>query len=196
MSDTYHKSQDLDFNFFSKVKNLTSSLTDVYKTYVETDASGAKSVYRMAPHFKEVHSIQLNKKIKDELKNSYTGEKIHWYSNSGSSLSSLSSVCSRINYPTFFYLNYNNYSKNHDCLVMDYVKSITRNCKRQCIVCVDSFGLIDGCITVSETQNENNELKKKIVDSCGSRLTNNYNVGSISSGRYRLVLHLDKISEN
>ena len=74
MSDTYHKSQDLYFSFFSKVKNLTSSLTDVYKTYVETDAA-VKSVYRMAPHSKEVHSIQLNKKIKDELKDSYTGEK-------------------------------------------------------------------------------------------------------------------------
>jgi len=188
MSDTYYKAQDLNYGFFSSVKNETTPLSKLYNIYIETDASGASSIFGMAPHFKELHSIQLNKKIKKELTDNYTGEKIKWYSNRGSSLSALSTICPNIKSPAFFYLNYNNYHKDNDCLIDDYVKKIVSSCEQQSIVCIDSFGLINGCLTISDA--DNSVLLEQIIESCGTRLSNNYTVGSTSNGRYRIVLHL------
>ncbi len=194
MSSDYHVSQNLNFSFFSSVKGLTQSLPSIYKCYIETDASGSKSVYSMAPHFEEIHSIQLQSKIMKKLQEENTGDKVKYYSNSGSSLSSLTSISKKADeYDCCFYFNYNNYSVDSDCLIQSYVTSVTTNCKKQCIIIIDSFGLIDGCF---KTQGDHSsELQTKIVKSVGSRLSNSYTVGSTSGGRHRLVLHLDKKPE-
>ena len=172
------------------------AVPNVYKSYVETDASGATSVFRMAPHFEECYTVQLKEDIKKELKEKYSGEKIKWYSNSGSSLSALSGICSNLKNKAIFYLNYNNFTPDHDCLIENYVKSIVSRCKEDNIIIIDSFGLINSCITIKEDENESDVLEKKIKESCGVRLSNDYIVGSKSNGRYRLILHLDKIIEN
>ena len=194
MSEDYHVARGIYYSFFSKVKNISTSLPKIYKTYVETDASGASSIFRMSPHFKTLHSVQLNNSLKKTLENDYSGEKISWYTNSGSSLSALSNICSNVVDPVFFYMNYNNYNKDADCLIVDYISKIVSTCKEKNIICIDSFGLIDGCLTTSDS--DNSALKEKIVKRCGSRLSDNYIVGSTSSGRYRLLLHLNTIMEN
>lgn len=192
-SSIVHKARDLNYSFFSSIKGLTQPLPSVYKCYIETDASGSKSVYSMAPHFKDIYSIQLHSKTAKKLIEENTGDKVRYYSNSGSSLSSLNSICGSLTNDACFYLNYNNYSQSSDCLVEKYVKSIVSRCKKKCIIIIDSFGLIDDCFNTMGNHSE--ELRKKITDSCGSRLTNDYDVGSKSGGRYRVVLHLDKIAE-
>jgi hypothetical protein len=192
-SSTVYNARDLNYSFFSSIQGLTQSLPDLYKCYVETDASGSKSVYSMAPHFKDIYSIQLHSKTAKKLILENTGDKVKYYSNSGSSLSSLNSICGNLSNDTCFYMNYNNYSQSSDCLVEKYVRAVVSRCKKKCIIIIDSFGLIDECF--STMGNHSEELRKKITDSCGSRLTNDYDVGSKSGGRYRLVLHLDKITE-
>ena len=194
--DKYYVVQHLNFSFFNKIKNLQSNLTDTYKCYVETDASGARTVHSLAPHFKEVHSVQLDANIKKILVEKQISDKIKYYSNSGSSLSALRTICKNVSHDPCFYLNYNNYSKDHDCLIQDYVSSISSNCKKQCIIIVDSFGLIDSCFKVSDDVNYYSELRKKIEERSGSRLTNSYTVDStMNESRYRLVLHLKKKAE-
>lgn len=190
--DVYYKAKNLNFSFFSSIKNLPGRLAETYKAYVETDASGGTTIFGMAPHFEELYSIQLNTDIKKVLIDEYTGKKIKWYSNSGSSLGSLSGICSQLKLNCFFYLNYNNYSPDNDCLIENYVRAIVSNCKFAAIVAIDSFGLINGCITIKDDETESGILQKRIKDSCGLRLSKSYIVGSTSSGRYRLVLHLDK----
>ncbi len=192
-TDPYYKAQDLNYSFFSSIRGLTQSLPSIYKCYIETDASGAKSVYSMAPHFQEVHSIQLDSKTMAELKENNTGDKVKYYSNSGSSLSNITAISKRAGYDCCFYLNYNNYNQDADCLCQDYVSSIVSNCKRQVIIIIDSFGLINDCFSTNGNHTE--ELQERIENSCGSRLSNSYTVGSKAGGRYRLVLHLNKIAE-
>lgn len=182
--------RDIFYSFFSNIRGV-SNVPVSYPTYIETDASGAKSVFSMAPHFKSLHSIQLRGEIKKELKNSYTGQKINWHSNSGSSLGSLNTILGNLNTSAFIYCNYNNYSKDHDCKVIDYVRSINSVCDKKVIICIDSFGLIDNCLTVSESQNESNSLLNNLKQICKNRLNKCYNVGSTSSARYRVVLDLN-----
>jgi hypothetical protein len=193
--DEYHVVQNLNFGFFNKIKNLKSSFTDVFKCYVETDASGAKTVHSLSPHFKEVHSVQLDSKVKEKLIENRISDKINYYSNSGSSLTALKNICKNVLYNPVFYFNYNNYSKDSDCLVQDYVSGINSVCKNQCIIIIDSFGLINNCFKVAEDISYVSELQKKIEGRCGKRLTNSYTVGATAGGRYRLVLHLDKKPE-
>ena len=194
--DTYHIARNLSFHFFGSVRGIGMAIPNVYKSYIETDASGGTSVFSMAPHFESCYTIQLKEEIKKELKEKYSGEKIQWYSNSGSSLGALSSICSNLKTKAVFYLNYNNFTPNHDCLIENYVKAIVSRCKEDNIIIIDSFGLINSCITIKQDENESDVLEKKIIDSCGKRLSNNYIVGSKSNGRYRLVLHLNKLEEN
>jgi len=182
--------RNIYYSFFSNIRGV-SNVPVSYPTYIETDASGANSVFSMAPHFKNLYSIQLKGEIKNELKNSYTGQKINWYSNSGSSLGSLGSILSNLETATFIYCNYNNYSKDHDCKVIDYVRSINSNCDKNTIICIDSFGLIDNCLTVSDSQNESNSLLNKLKEICKNRLNKCYNVGSTSNARYRVILDLN-----
>lgn len=194
--DIYYKSRNLSFHFFGSIRGIGMAVPNVYKSYIETDASGGTSVFRMAPHFEECYSVQLTSEIKKELKEKYSGKKVKWYSNTGSSLGALSSICSNLKTKALFYLNYNNYSPNHDCLIQNYVKSIVSRCEEDCIIIIDSFGLINSCITVKAEEEESDILEKNIKESCGKRLSNNYIVGSKSNGRYRLILHLDKLDKN
>ena len=182
--------RNIYYSFFSNVRGV-SNVPVSYPTYIETDASGSRSVFSMAPHFKNLHSIQLRGNVKESLKNSYTGQKINWYSNSGSSLGSLSSIISNIKTAAFVYCNYNNFSKDHDCKVIDYVRAINSNSDKKTIICIDSFGLIDNCLTVSESENESNSLLNKLKEICKNRLNKCYNVGSTSSARYRVILDLN-----
>jgi len=193
--DIYHKARNLSFHFYSSIRGVGMAVPNVYKSYIETDASGGTSVFRMAPHFQECHTIQLEENIKKELKENYTGDKVKWYSNSGSSLGALSNICSNLKNKAIFYLNYNNYSPNHDCLIQNYVKSIVSRSEEDSIIIIDSFGLINSCITVKEDENESDILREQIKESCGERLSNDYDVGSKSNGRYRVVFHLDKMIE-
>jgi hypothetical protein len=189
----YYAAQSLNFSFFSKIQGLSQTLPDIYKCYVETDASGSKNVYSLSPHFSEVHSVQLSSSMKKILVDEQIAEKVKYYSNTGSSLSALNAICGNVQYNTCFYLNYNNYNKDNDCLISDYVKKIVSKCKKDCIIIIDSFGLIDNCF--STMGNHTSELSDRIIKSCGTRLSRNYTVGSTSGGRYRFVLHLKKISE-
>ena len=103
----------------------------------------------------------------------------------------MGSILSNLETATFIYCNYNNYSKDHDCKVIDYVRSINSNCDKNTIICIDSFGLIDNCLTVSDSQNESNSLLNKLKEICKNRLNKCYNVGSTSSARYRVILDLN-----
>jgi len=186
--------RDIYYSFFSNVRGV-SNVPVSYPTYIETDASGANSVFSMAPHFKNLFSIQLRGLVKEELKNSYTGQKINWYSNSGSSLGSLGSILSNLDTAAFIYCNYNNFSKDHDCKIIDYVRAINSRSIKNTIICIDSFGLIDNCLTVSESENESTTLFSNLKDICKERLKKSYIVGSTSNARYRVVLDLNAMPE-
>lgn len=190
MTEKYN-SRNISFSFFSNIRGV-SNVPAEYPCYIETDASGAESVFSMAPHFKNLFSIQLKSSNKTTYENSYTGDKINWYSNGGSSLSSLNSIIGNLDQSCFVYMNYNNYGKDHDCNIINYVKSLNSRSKKKTLICIDSFGLIDGCATVSESMDESSVLFKMLKDICKNRLNKGYIVGSSSNPRYRVILDLEK----
>lgn len=171
------------------VENILLKNLDTYPIFIETGTLYGATVLSMENLFDELHTIEVNKTLYENVKNEYKGNKINFLL--GDSLHILPSIVSDLEKNAVFFLDGHwscgatTYGEKHVPLYEE-IEGIIENFKHNAIIIIDDirlFGLktpVDWSLMKVET----------ILTKVKSRLTNHYFLPSTLNSQDRLVLHI------
>ena len=90
----------IDNNFVNK---LIKQDENIYKIFVESGTYLGETIFEMEKYFNELHTIEINEKFYNNVKNKYNGNKVNFYL--GASEDKLIEICNLLKENAIFFLD-------------------------------------------------------------------------------------------
>ncbi len=184
----------INYNF---INELTKNELISFKTFVESGTYQGDTIFEMEKYFNQLHTIEINEKFYNNVKNKYYGNKINFYL--GASEYRLAEICNLLKDNTIFFLD-GHWSANDtgrgekDCPLVEELNIINELFKFDGIIIVDDVRLF------GKGPNKGNEIcnwedinVNNLLSIVEKRTNKYYFMPSNLYEKDRLIIHINNL---
>lgn len=177
--------------------DFLTQLQDDYTTYpnfIETGTYKGETIFALEPFFNKLHTIEIKRQFYNNVKSTYTGNKIHFHL--GDSSNVLNDILPNIDDKSIIFLDGhwsagNTGKGQKDCPLYEELIGINKHHKNCAIIIIDDvrlFGKGPNCGNeICNWEDINTTTVQKIVE---NRTTKMYYLPSSHYEKDRLVIHI------
>jgi hypothetical protein len=160
------------------------------KIFVETGTYEGETTKNVKDRFESIYTIELSPLYAEQARQKFQNQK-NIQVIEGDSSTSISSICSLLEKPTFFWLD-GHYSGGNtaqgskDCPLLEEVEHIVTKCKPACVIAIDDVRLFNKKLGEDWTE----ITKEAILQKCLSRIYRLHYFPSSEAADDRMIIEL------
>lgn len=188
VTQTRRKNRKMPTLKYVTLKQIIQKDEDGYGIFVETGTWQGSTIFRMEPHFKELHTIEIKKLFYDSVRRKYNGNKITFHL--GDSAYELGKVVKNLSGNTVFFLD-GHWSAGDtgrgekDCPLYEELLAITTLFLHKAIIIIDDIRLFGKGPNIGNCNHDWEDISYEgVLNIVKDRLISNYVTED------RMIIHL------